>query len=178
MEPIRTVAITNMVRANVSIVRPEFGINRLWSDFGQTMKIPFDNLEQGLWDPAIRNLFESGILYIDSLQDKVDLGLEPADATEPVNIVLLDENKMENLLKNAPLSVFKKEVSELTRVQVDSLISYAINKKIIDPDKCSWLKDLTGKDILRAISQKDDMIKAEKKLVEVEKARKNEEGRR
>ena len=59
---------------------------------------------------------------------------------------------MENLLKNTPLTVFKKEVSALTRVQVDSLISYAINKKIIDPDKCSWLKDLTGKDILKSIS--------------------------
>lgn len=175
MEPIRTVNVTNMIRANVSIARPEFGINRVWSDFGQTMKIPFENLEQGMWDPAIQNLFTSGILYIDNLQDKIDLGLEPADAAEPVNIVLLDENKMENLLKNTPLTVFKKEVSALTRVQVDSLISYAINKKIIDPDKCSWLKDLTGKDILKSISQKDDMLKAEKKLAEAEKIRKSEE---
>jgi hypothetical protein len=72
-------------------------------------------------------MFTSGILYIENLQDKIDLGLEPADTTEPVNIVLLDEKKMENLLKNVPLAVFKKEVSQLTRVQVDSLITYAIN---------------------------------------------------
>jgi hypothetical protein len=97
-------------------------------------------------------LFTSGILYIESLKDKIDLGLEPAEAEEPVNIVMLDENKMANLLKNVPLTVFKTEVQKLTRVQVDSLISYAITHKLIDPDKCSWLKDLTGKDILKAIS--------------------------
>lgn len=168
MENIRTVSVQNMVRANVSIQRPEFGINRVWSDFGQVMKIPFDNLEQGMWDTAIRNLFTSGILYIESLKDKIDLGLEPAEAEEPVNIVMLDENKMTNLLKNVPLTVFKTEVQKLTRVQVDSLISYAITHKLIDPDKCSWLKDLTGKDILKAISQKDDIARAEKKAKEIE----------
>ena len=141
MENIRTVNVQNMVRANVSIQRPEFGINRVWSDFGQVMKIPFDNLEQGMWDTAIRNLFTSGILYIESLKDKIDLGLEPAEAEEPVNIVMLDENKMANLL---------------------------ITHKLIDPDKCSWLKDLTGKDILKAISQKDDIARAEKKAKEAE----------
>lgn len=166
MNDVRIVEVKNMIQANVSISKPEYGINRHWSGFGQIMKIPFDNLEQAMWDSGVQNMFTSGILYIDNLQDKIDLGLEPADTTEPVNIVLLDEKKMENLLKNVPLSVFKTEVSQLTRVQVDSLITYAINKQLIDPAKCSWLKDLTGKDILKAISQKEDMLKAEKKAAE------------
>lgn len=175
MNDTRIVAVKNMIQANVSISKPEYGINRLWSGFGQVMKIPFDNLEQAMWDSGVQNMFTSGILYIENLQDKIDLGLEPADTTEPVNIVLLDEKKMENLLKNVPLAVFKKEVSQLTRVQVDSLITYAINNQIIDPAKCSWLKDLTGKDILKAISQKEDMLKAEKKAAEKAKQKAFEE---
>lgn len=174
MSEMRIVSVKNMIQANVSITKPEYGINKHWSGFGQTMKIPFDSLEQAMWDPGVQNMFTSGILYIDSLQDKIDLGLEPADVEEPVNIVLLDEKKMENLLKNVPLTVFKTEVSKLTRVQVDSLITYAINNQLVDPAKCSWLKDLTGKDILKAISQKDDMLKAEQKAAEKAKRNKDE----
>ena len=174
MEKIRTVIVKNMIQGNVSIKRPEFGLNKVWSGFGQAMKIPFESLEQGLWDPAIRNMFTAGILYIENLQDKIDLGLEPENVDEPVNIVLLDEKKMETLLKTTPFTVFKTEVSQLTKIQVDSLIQYAIDNKILDSEKCSWLKELTGKDILKSISQYEDMIIAEKKAKEKEKLRQAE----
>ncbi len=165
----RMVEIRNMVRGNISIKKPEYGINLKWSTFNQPRKIPFSLLEQAIWDAGIRNMFESGILYIDNLQDKIDLGLEPADAVEPVNIIQLDVTKMENYWKNIPFPVFKKEVSNLTKVQVDSLISYAITNKIVDMEKCEWLKELTGKDILKSISQRAEMEEADKKRKEQEK---------
>lgn len=175
MEKIRTVVVQNMIQGNVSIKRPEFGLNKVWSGFGQSMRVPFESLEQGLWDPAIRNMFSSGILYIENLQDKIDLGLEPADVSEPVNIILLDAKKMETLLKSTPLPVFKKEVSELTKLQVDNLIAYAIEHKIIDIEKSKFLKELTGgKDILKGISREEDIAEAEKKLAEKEKMRQAE----
>ena len=81
---------------------------------------------------------------------------------------------METLLKTTPFPVFKTEVSQLTKIQVDSLIQYAIDNKILDSEKCSWLKELTGKDILKSISQYEDMIIAEKKAKEKEKLRQAE----
>jgi len=92
-----------------------------------------------------------------------------------VNIILLDAKKMETLLRSTPLPVFKKEVSELTKLQVDNLIAYAIEHKIIDMEKSKFLKELTGgKDILKGISREEDIAEAEKKLAEKEKMRQAE----
>jgi hypothetical protein len=121
-------------------------------------------------------MIDNGILYIDDLQTKKDLGLEPEDATEPTNIIALTELQMENLLKNTPLTVFKKEISQLKDTQIDNLIDYAIEKKIVDTDKCSLLKQITKRDILLAISRKEDMEALER----AEKAQRSApvEGRR
>lgn len=164
----RMVLVKNMSMANISIKKPQFNLNRQWSGYGQVMKIPFDILEEALWDKGVENLFTSGYLVIDSMQDKIDLGLEPADATEPTNIIILDEIKMKEIW-DKPLVVFKKELEKLTKVQVDNLIDYAVVNSIVKPDKCTYIKELTGKDILKGISQREDMLLAEKKEAESRK---------
>lgn len=162
MSEVRQVIVTNMINGNVSIRKPHLGLNRQWQKFGQKMRIPFDILEEALWDSGVRNMFESGYLYIENLQDKKDLGLEPEDATEPVNIINLDPKKMEEMWKSLPLDVFKAQFGKLTKVQADSLIEYAITNKIVNTDKCSWVKEVTKKDILKAISTREDMAALDK----------------
>jgi hypothetical protein len=49
----------------------------------------------------------------------------------------------------------------LPRVQVDSLVEYAIQNKIVDGAKGSFIKDLTHKDILSAISAIEEDAKAD-----------------
>lgn len=155
----RMVALKNMMNATVSVRKPEYGVNRKWNRRGQTMAIPYDTVEQLLWDDGFRRMIDSGILYIENLQDKKDLGLEPEDATEPENIIVLDEKKMDSLLKVVPITVFKREVSKLSKTQTDNLIDYAIENKIVDTAKCSYLKDLTQRDILFAISRREDIAR-------------------
>lgn len=174
----RMVLVKNMENAVVGISKPEFGFKRKWQKKGQVISIPYDLLEQLLWDPGIKNLIDTGILYIESMKDKIDLGIEPEGATEPENVIVLNEKQMENLWVNTPISVFKREVSNLMKTQVDILTSYAIEHNYAPVDKCAFIKELSGKDILKAISLKQDEILEAKAAQAKADREKNEEGRR
>jgi hypothetical protein len=49
---------------------------------------------------------------------------------------------------------FIELMTTVPRTQVDNLIIYAIEKEIVNTEKCRFLKALTGKDILIGISRK------------------------
>ena len=174
----RMVMITNMVNGLVSIKDYTYNVNRRWDKRGQTLPIAFEAVEGLLWQSGFRKMIESGVLYINNLQDKKDLGLEPQEVDQPVNIIALTELQMQNLLKNVPLSVFKKEIENLPRVQVDNLIEYAVQNKIVDMDKCEYLHRVTGKDIITAIKAKEEDKKADERERRRKEAYNREEGRR
>lgn len=153
----RMVKITSMVNNTVTVRKPEYGVNRTWKTRGQTFGIPFDTVRELMWDTGFKNLIYSGILYIPDLQDKIDLGIEDADATEAKNIIAFDEKKMTELLTETPMQEFVKLMTTVPRTQVDNLIIYAIEKEIVNTEKCRFLKALTGKDILIGISRKHQM---------------------
>lgn len=175
----RYVIIKNMLNANVSVKKPQYGINRTWTQFGQPMRLPFEAVEQLLWDTGFSNMIRSGILYIEDMQDKIDLGLEPAGAKEPENIIVLTEKQMADLWNNKPVEVFKAEVRKLPQMQIDNLIGYAIKNKCTDVEKCTFIKLNYKRDILKSISIDQDMAIADAKEAEKERERKLlEEGRR
>ena len=72
------------------------------------------------------------------------------------------ETEMKELLTTIPFSVFKRKVSELSKVQVDNLISYAVENEIVNTEKCKYLKEVTGKDILASISRNQNMEEEDK----------------
>lgn len=153
----RMVMLKNTVNAKVCVTDGSVGITRYWNKKGHTQGLPFGMVEQLLWNEGFRRMLEDGTLYIENLQDKIDLGLEPTDAKEPVNIIVLNDKQMEEYLTTIPFTVFQKEIEKLTRTQVDNLVQYAIEHRLIDSQKCRFLKELTGKDILKTISFKEDM---------------------
>lgn len=153
----RMVIIKNLVNHRVGISIPELGLQKKWTKQGAKVTIPFDILEQALWYSGVRPLFEKGSLYIENMQDKIDLGLEPIGATEPENIIVLNDGQRLNMLKLMGYDEFIDKVTQLNRTQVDNLIEYAIENKIVDVDKCTYLKKLTGKDIIKTIALKEEM---------------------
>lgn len=153
----RIVMIKSLVNHRVGISIPELGLQKKWTKQGAKMTIPFDILEQALWYPGVKTLFEKGSLYIDSMQDKIDLGLEPVGATEPENIIVLNDGQRLNMLKLMKFDDFVEQVKQLNRTQVDNLIEYAIENKIVDVDKCTYLKKMTGKDIIKTVGLKAEM---------------------
>ena len=174
----RMVILKSMVNGTVSVNYPQYAINRRWSKLGQPIAIPYSLVEQCLYENGFRRMIDSGILYIENMQDKIDLGLEPYGATEPVNIIALNEKEIEALLNEKDINVFKKKILQLPRVQVDNIIEYAIKNEKVDMNKVSFLKELTGKDILSSITRKREMAELERKEAEAAKRRKEEEGRR
>ena len=141
----RMVVLKNMVNSRVVVNKPAYGVRRVWNKRNQPMAIEYNTVQQLLWDPGFRNMIDSGILYIENMKDKIDLGLEPVGT------------EMKELLTTIPFSVFKRKVSDLSKVQVDNLISYAVENEIVNTEKCRYLKEVTGKDILASISRKQNM---------------------
>lgn len=158
----RMVILKNMIDAQISVKDPAVGVNRKWQRRGQSLPVPFEQVEQLLWTDGFRRMIDQGILYIESMKDKQDLGLEPMEATKPENIIALSEQQIKSLLTEAPFTVFKKEISQLPDTQIDSVIDYAISHQIVDTAKCQVLKDITKRDILGAISRKQQMEEEDK----------------
>ena len=169
----RMVIVKSSVNSTVSVVYPQYGINRRWNAMGQPMQIPFEAVQQCLWENGFNRMIQSGILYIENMQDKIDLGLEPVGATTPTNIIVFTEKDMEMLLNSIPLDVFKKRVTEAPKMQVDNLIDYAIEHEIVDMEKIDFLKKLTNRDILKAISSKREDKEADERAAKEDAERRN-----
>lgn len=174
----RQVMLKSTVNGTVSVNYPQYGINRRWSKAGQPISIPFTTIEQCLYENGFRRMIDSGILYIENMQDKIDLGLEPADATEPVNIIALTQEQIDSLLRNSSIEEFKDMMLKLPRAQVDNLVEYAVEKEIIQMDKAAFIKELTGKDILASVSKKQQMREIEQKEERKNREYERENGRR
>ena len=159
----RMVNITNMVNKTVGVKKMEYGVNRKWTKKGQSIPVPYDVVEQLLWTEGFRNMIDRGILYIESLKDKIDLGLEPDGATEPENIIVLNSKQIDNLLRNVPFVAFKKEVENLNEIQLKEIANYAIANKIADAEKSAYLYDLVQVDILKTISRNLEIERLEAK---------------
>ena len=46
----RMVKVQNMVNKTVSVKKPEYGINRRWTQKGQIIPLPYEAVEQMLWN--------------------------------------------------------------------------------------------------------------------------------
>lgn len=159
----RMINLKSTVNKTVGVKLPEYNVNRVWKQKGQTIPLPYDTVEQMLWNEGFRNMIDRGILYIDNLQDKIDLGLEPEDAKKPENIIVVSDAEIKNLLTISTLEQFKKSVDRLNRTQIDNIINYAIVNDLVDVAKAMYLKELTGVDILENVSRKKKLEEAEKK---------------
>ena len=85
------------------------------------------------------------------MEVKKDLGIEPEDASEPVNVIVLTDKERRRYMVNLSIEEFKKKVGELGYEQVKLLADYAIENKLVDYDKCKILKEVCGRDVIEAI---------------------------
>lgn len=168
----RMVNLKNMVNKTVGVSLPEYGVNRKWTTKGQVIPLPYDTVEQMLWHNGFRQMIDRGILYIESMQDKIDLGLEPSDATEPENIKVLSDTQIKNLLISQPYEVFKREIFTLTMTQVNNIINYAIANEIVDVQKAELLRTISNIDILKAVANKKEIERLDQIEAKKEEQRK------
>lgn len=145
------VKVVNLISSRVNINIPDIRLNRIWERKGAVKVIPFDQLEEAMYNPGVEALFREGILGIEDLEIKKALGLEPDDATEPVNIIVLNDTQRKRYLTVMPTSEFKAKVKELPIEQVRELAKYAIDNEIAAFDKAEIIKKMIGTDIIGTI---------------------------
>jgi 5-formaminoimidazole-4-carboxamide-1-beta-D-ribofuranosyl 5'-monophosphate synthetase len=104
-----------------------------------------------MFEPGVKYMFDEGMLYIEDMEAKKELGIEPEDAKEPVNVIILNDKQRRQYWVNLSLNDFKKKVDELPREQVELLADYAIENRLVDVDKCDFMQEKCGRDIMTAI---------------------------
>ena len=150
------VKVKSLVSSRVVLSIPDLRLKREWERKGAVRTIPFDQLEEAMYDPGVEFLFREGVLGIDDMEVKIALGLEEEGATEPTNIIALDDNQSERYLRNMPMPEFRQEVKKLPHEQLVELAYYAIEHEIANFDKSELLLKLTDIDILSAIKLNRD----------------------
>lgn len=150
------VKITSTLKHEVYVSVPEFNFRRTWPMAGSTNSVDKDLLVELMNDIGFRNMINNGILYIEDMDTKKELGLEPEDAEAPVNIIVLSDKEKETYLKVLGMTAFKDKVKKLSIAQVEELCDYAIDNKIVNLDKCKVLKEICGRDVISAIKLLED----------------------
>lgn len=149
------VKVVSTVESRLGVKVPEMRFNRQWLKKGAAVMIDKNTLEELMYDFGFRKMIETGMLYIEDMAVKKELGLEPEDAKAPVNIVVLTDKDMRHYMVTMPLAQFKEKVEELKNEQLQTLIDFAIKNRLGDIDKSNYIKQLCGKDIVRAIQLND-----------------------
>lgn len=156
------IKVVNLISSRVNINIPDVRLHRVWEKKGAIKTIPFDQLQEAMYNPGVESLFTEGILGIEDLEVKKKLGLEPEEATEPVNIITLDEAQSRRYLTVMPLHEFKTKIKELPLEQIRELAQFAISNELIDFEKAKIIEKITGTDIIGTIQ----MNKADQEVKE------------
>lgn len=145
------VTIVSTVNGTVGIYLPDLRFRKEWTRKGMKVQVDKELLEDILYDPGSEYMFKTGMLYIEDMDVKKELGLEPEDATQPVNIIVLSDKDKERYLKNLPLHEFKEKVKELSVEQRRDLVDYAVEHELISFDKNEVLEELVGLNPMKMI---------------------------
>ena len=145
------VNVTSATVGETSVFEPSIPFRASWPAKGSTRPIEKDVIEQLLYTPGFKYMIDTGMLYIEDLDQKKELGLEPEDATEPVNIIILTDAVKNKYMKVYSLEKFKEEIKKLSREQVIDLADYAIENEIVDFAKNEVIEKLCGKNIIKGI---------------------------
>ena len=148
MEKIRVVS---KHQGPISVNIPDLRFKREWPNKGAGIPIEREPLEEMMYDSGFKYMIDTGMLYIEDLEVKKELGLEPEDATEPVNIIVLSDNDMKRMMTAMPQFEFDAKLKTLNYEQMLALADFAIKNELGDFGKCDAIKKACGKDILTAI---------------------------
>ena len=145
------VKIISSFDGRCGIDNSDLHISRRWPARGASVMLDKEIVEELMYDDAFRNMVEDGTLYIEDLELKKELGIEPEDAETPT-IIYLSDKELERFWKNMPLAQFKIEVKKLRKAQIDSLVDYAVEHGDDGSiPKANFLTEISGRNVLKGI---------------------------
>ena len=148
------VIVTSMVNGLVSINMPQHHLVRAWPQKGAKLPVEKDALREAIYEPGVEYMFKNGMLYIDDMEFKIELGLEEEGAKVPTAIIPVDEKYLERLLKRVPVFEMKTAIKNMNGEQVQELIDYAATQTDLQMDRITAIRELTGTDLFKVIELK------------------------
>ena len=148
------VIVTSMVSGNVGLTLPHLRVNKTWPKMGTKLPVEKEILREAIYEPGVEYMFKNGILYIEDMDFKIELGLEAEGAKAPTAIVPVDEKYLERLLKRMPVAEMKQAIKGMNDNQKREMIEYASEQNDIQLDRLSAIKELTGTDLFKVIELK------------------------
>ena len=150
------VLVISMVNHPVSIGLPQNGymIRKEWLQRGAKVLIDKEALREAIYNPGTERIFKKGILYIEDMEFKIELGLEEPETKTPTNIIPIDEKYLERIMKRMPIAEMKQVIKKMSPDQLNELILYASAQNDIQLDRITAIKELTGTDLFKVIDLK------------------------
>lgn len=148
------VIVTSMVNGLISINRPEHRLVKVWPKKGTKLPVEKDALREAIYEPGVEYMFKNGMLYIDDMAFKIELGLEEEGTEEPTAIVPVDEKYLERVLKRMPLIEMKAAIRAMNDEQKHEMLDYASEQDDIKMDRIYAIKEITGADLFKVIELK------------------------
>lgn len=148
------VIVTSMVSGNVGLTLPHLRVNKTWPKKGTKLPIEKDVLREAIYEPGVEYMFKNGILYIEDMDFKIELGLEAEGAKVPTAVIPVDEKYLDRVLKRMPIVEMKTVVKNMNENQKRELIDYASEQNDIQLDRISALKEIVGIDLFKVIELK------------------------
>ena len=148
------VIVTSMVNGRIGLVLPHMHINKVWPKKGTKLPVDKDILREAIYEPGVEYMFKQGLLYIEDMNFKIELGLEQEGTEVPTEIIPVDEKYLNRVLKLMPIAEMKKAVEAMNDNQIRELLDYASEMDGIQFDRMDVLKKMTGIDIVKMIELK------------------------
>jgi hypothetical protein len=148
------VIVTSMVNGRIGLVLPHMHVNKVWPKKGTKLPVDKDILREAIYEPGVEYMFKQGLLYIEDMNFKIELGLEQEGTEVPTEIVPVDEKYLNRVLKFMPIAEMKKAVEAMNDNQIRELVDYAAEMDGIQFDRMDVLKKMTGIDIVKMIELK------------------------
>lgn len=142
------VMITSMVGGTISAASLE---HRVWNKKGQKLPVSKEVLREAIYEPGIEYMFKKGILYIDDMEMKIELGLEAPGTTAPTEVLPVDDKYLNRVLKLMPISEMKAAIDKMSIVQKQELVDYASKQNDIQLDRLAIVSEKCNVDILKTI---------------------------
>ena len=147
------VIVTSMVTQSVGIDLPQNGykVQKYWPQKGAKVTLDKEMLREAIYEPGVEYMFKTGMLYIDDMAFKIELGLEEEGAQAPTKVIPMDEKYLERVLKRMPAAEMKQVIKKMSSDQIQELILYATKQNDIQLDRLTVIKELTGTDLFKVI---------------------------
>lgn len=145
------IKVISAVNGRCVINNRDLGLRRIWPGRGSIVTFTKEQIEGLMYDPAFSNMVNEGYLYIEDLDVKKEIGVEPED-TEHETIILLDDKQLKRFWKDMPLVQFKVETKTLKKAQIELLARYAIQHGEEGTiEKAEYLSKISGYQVLKGI---------------------------